>query len=137
MHVCMTPWARILHCTCVHDSLGQDTSLCMCAGLPGPGYLTVHVCRTPWARIPHSAVCMTPWARIPHSACVHDSLGQDTSLCMCAGLPGPGYLTVHVCRTPWARIPHSAVCMTPWARIPHSACVHDPLGQDTSQCMCA
>ena len=48
-----------IHCTCVHDSQGQDTSLCM----------------TPRARIPHCA-----WLPGPGYIAVHDSLGQDTWL---------------------------------------------------------
>ena len=68
----MTFWARIPDCLCVHDYLGQYTSLCPCACLPGPVTVSVY---------------MTSWAWIPHFVRVHDSLGQDAPLYDSANKP--------------------------------------------------
>ena len=124
---------------------------CHCAWLPWPEYLTVHD-----SHGQDSSLCMTPWFRIPHCAWLLD---QDTSLCMtsrdgipqCAWLPESRYLIVHdfqvrIHHCAWLQGQNTSPCMTPGpgyrivhdtrVRIPYCAwlygsgylTVHDPTG---------
>ena len=97
----------------MHDSVGQDTSLCMTTRA------RIHTVHDSPGQ--DTTLYMTPRDRI-HT--VHDSVGQDTSLCI---TQCTGYLTVH--DYPGQ---DTTLYMTPRARI-HT--VHDSAGQGTSLCI--